>query len=80
MENPARDSPNHETHDSLALLLPYQQPVEQFFGTEVDFSNPYFELLRNPLAGELGVTTQAEVEHFIKRTLPKFKLVRNRPS
>lgn len=38
-------------------------------------SNPYWESMHNPVAGELGITTQQELDDFVENALPKFKLV-----
>lgn len=35
----------------------------------------YWESMHNPAAGELGITTQRELEDFVENALPKFKLV-----
>lgn len=59
----------------LASFIRKQEPIERFFDQDVDFSNPYFEALINPLAGELGVNTQEDVEDFVRDVLPRFKLV-----
>lgn len=40
--------------------------------SEVD----HFELMRNPLSGEFGVSTPAQLEHFVAHELPSFTLVR----
>ena len=31
--------------------------------------------MHNPVAGELGITTQQELDDFVENSLPKFKLV-----
>ena len=35
----------------------------------------YWEVMHNPVAGELGITTQQELDDFVDNAIPKFKAV-----
>eukprot|EP00904_Undaria_pinnatifida_P000826 jgi/Undpi1/10744/HiC_scaffold_29.g13192.m1 len=49
--------------------------VEQFLLEPSSAGAKYWESMHNPVAGELGITTQQELDDFVENSLPKFKLV-----
>ena len=40
----------------------------------------FWESMKNPVAGELGITTQQELDDFVDNHLPKFKVVIDSPN
>lgn len=48
-------------------------PIDEYL-----LKNPHKKLLYNPLAAEFGIEDMAQMNHFIKKQMPKFKMVSRR--
>lgn len=54
----------------LPIFSLQQMPIDEYL-----LKNPHKKLLYNPLAAEFGIEDMAQMNHFIKKQMPKFKMV-----
>ena len=61
--------------DRAAFSWLDKTPVEKFLLEPPHAGGKYWESMHNPVAGELGITTQQELDDFVENSLPMFKAV-----